>query len=183
MTLRRLAVVLLALALPAGAGAEEPKRSKTTVSAKGDFSVRLVELGPKKCRLEVLKESIPWWHLERCVGTVDDLYFVSSDGARVWVVKTIPQKASVRRATRMKYPAWTYVEVAALYGRDGSKLKSKQLNDFVKSRGGLDDVRQLERHFKWLEGVTGVPGKAPRLNDAGQVQLETVEPKSFKLEF
>jgi hypothetical protein len=183
MTLHRLLAFLLALALPAGAGASEPKRSKTTVSASGDYSVRLVELAPKKCRLEVLKENTPFWHLERCVGTVDDLYFVSKDGARVWVVETVPQKAPVRRAKRRKYPAWTYVEVAALYGRDGSKLKSRQLNDFVKSRDGLKDVRQLQRHFKWLEGVAGVPGKAPRLNAAGQVELETVEPKSFKLEF
>ncbi len=183
MTLHRILAVLLTLALPFGVGASEPKKSKTTVSARGDYSVRLVELGPKQCRLEVLKESTPAWHLERCVGTVDDLYFVSNDGARVWVVKTIPQKAPVRRGKRTKYPDWTYVEVAALYGRDGSKLKSKQLHDFVKSRDGLNDVRQLESHFKWLEGVAGVPGKAPRLNDAGQVELETIEPKGFKLEF
>ncbi len=101
----------------------------------------------------------------------------------MWVLKTIPRKAPVRRNMRTKYPGWTYVEVAALYGRNGSKMKSMQLNDFVKTRAGLKDVRQLERHFKWLEGVAGVPGKAPRLNDAGQVELETVEPKSFKLQF
>jgi hypothetical protein len=140
----------------------------------------LVESGPGDCRLEVLKESAPTWRIDRCVGTVDDLYFVSNDGTRVWVVKTLPENGSGKSR---KYPAWTYAEVAALYGRDGRRLKSMQLNDFVQSRGGLEDVRKLAHHFKWLEGALGVPGKGPRLTDAGVVELETVERKTFKLEF
>jgi hypothetical protein len=180
MPLHRATVALLALALGAGAGASEPKRSKTGVSTNGRWGVRLVESAPGDCRLEVLKESAPAWRIEKCLGTVDDLYFVSNDGGRVWVVKTLPENGSGKGA---KYPAWTYAEVAALYGRNGSRLKSMLLNDFVKSRGGLDDVRKLARHFKWLEGALGVPGKGPRLTDAGVVELDTIERKTFKLEF
>ena len=181
-------VAVCALALTPGAQAEEEvtRKSKTKVSANGLYAVRLSQVGKTSCRLEVLKDDQPSWHLDACVGTVDDLYFVNDDGSKVWVVRTVPEKGTVpSRAsrTKLKYPAWTYTEVVALYDQTGRKLESKQLHDFVKSRNGLDDIRELQRHFKWLEGVAGVPGKSPRLNDAGQVELDTIERKTFKLKF
>jgi hypothetical protein len=183
MRLHPTAVAVLALVLCTGAGASEPKKSKTGISTDGAWSVRLVENGPGDCRLEVMKESAVSWQIARCVGNSSDLFFVSTDGAKVWVVKTLPENATGGGKKARKFPAWTYAEVAALYGRNGSRLKSMQLNDLVKSKEGLDDVRKLERHFKWLEGAVGVPGKGPRLTEAGTVELETVERKTIKLEF
>lgn len=174
---------VLAAALCAGAAlAKEPRASTTRVSKSGRYAIRLFELDEGKCRVEVLADSAPHWQLEACVGTVDDLYFVSDDGERFWVLHTIPRKGT-RRPKKGRYPAWTYGKVAALYDREGRALKVKVLNHFVKSRMGLDDVRQLRKHFKWLEGVAGVPGNPPRLNAAGQVEFETVEPKTYRLDF
>lgn len=177
-------VVLAALVFWAGAAlAKEPRRSKTGVSASGRYSVKLVEEGEGKCRLEVLKESAPHWQLDACIATVHDLYFVSDDGARVWVLETIPEKGK-RRPKRVKrrYPVWTYTSVARLYDRDGKVVRSKQLNDFVKKLG-WQNVRQLKKHVKWLEGVAGVPGNPPRLNAEGLVEFDTVEPKTYRLAF
>jgi hypothetical protein len=185
---RRLQLVLCTAAALACAVAvaEAPvRRSRLSVSENGLYAVRLVQVEKEACRLEVLRDEVPLWQLERCVGGVDDLYFVDGAGAKVWVVKTIPEKGKLTAAKgkKLKYPGWTYTEVAALFDRDGNKLASKQLHDFIKSRSGLSGVRELKRHFKWLEGVAGVPGKGPRLNEAGAVEFETIERKTFKLEF
>jgi hypothetical protein len=44
-------------------------------------------------------------------------------------------------------------------------------------------VRQLGKHFVWLEGVDEVPGRKPRINDVGQVEFEVAGSKTQKLNF
>jgi len=50
-------------------------------------------------------------------------------------------------------------------------------------KSGYAKLRKLDRRFVWLEGVLGVPGKEPRVNDRNQVEFETVEPKAIRLGF
>lgn len=167
---------------PTAAHAADPRTSRTRVSKSGLYAVRLVEAGDKSCNLEVLRDGGPHWSLRQCVGTVDDAYFVSDDGEKVWVLYTLPFKAT-KRPRKAKGAAWTFTVVAREYDRAGTVVKEKQLRDFVRSKAGLEDVRQLEKRLKWLEGVVGERGNPPRLNEAGQVELNTLEHRLFKLDF
>ncbi len=178
--LRSVVILVLLLALPASA----ERSSRTRVSVNGTFSVRLVETAPDKCTLEVSKESGPVWTLSQCVGGVDDLYFVSNDGQRVWVLYPLAPKGTKKLAGKQfrKVPAWANTVVAVEYDRRGEHEQEKRLLDFVGVRE-LSEVRQMEKHLKWLEGVLGVPGKGPRLTDAGRIEFETVGGKSHQLVF
>jgi hypothetical protein len=175
----------LLLTLPA-AGAERTSRSR--VSANGVYTVRLVQSEPGKCRLEVSKESGPVWSFSQCVGMVDDFFFVSNDGERVWVVRPLAEKApQVKSKTsgkkkKSQVPGWARAPVAALYGRDGQKLDEKLLTEFVAPKD-MSELRELSGHFKWLEGTLGIPGKGPRLMDDGHVEFEAVGGKHHRLTF
>lgn len=177
-----LALAALCAGAPGAAYGQE-KTSRTRVTANGQYSIRMVETGPSQCRVEVLKESKPHWTLERCVGTVDDLYFLSDDAERFWVVLTLPQKTFRRPKKKKGYPAWTYATVATLYDRDGKAVRHKRLNELVRTRSGLDDLRQLKKRFKWLEGVAGEPGVPPRLSDEGKIELTGLDRRVYTLEF
>lgn len=166
----------------ADAGAQE-KTSRTRVTANGLYSIRMVQTGPDACRVEVLKENQPHWTLEKCVGTVDDLYFLSDDAQRFWVVLTLPEKTGRRPKKQRGYPAWTWSTVATLYAKDGTVLRHKRLNELVRTRSGLADVRQLKKRFKWLEGVAGEQGVPPRLNDDGKIELTGLDRRVYTLEF
>lgn len=188
--LARLLLVVLALSFWGSAHAQKTRQSRMRVSHSGLYGIRMEQTG-EACRLEVLKDSQPHWELRQCVGSPDDLYFISEDGEKFWVIYTVPQKGTkapkvVRRKGKKapkRYPAWTYTNVAVQYDKSGNVLVAKQLNDFIKTGMGLQNVRQLTKHFKWLEGVVGVPGNPPRLNKEGQVELNTLEPKIFRLDF
>lgn len=158
------------------------KASSLRLSSEGTYSIRMVQ-GPEEgaCRVEVLREGQPHWTLKRCVGTADDLYFVSADGERFWVLYPVPKKGKGKAPKRL--PRWTSTVVAVLYDRDGNVLKQRRLHEFVRSARGLDQVRHLAHHLKWLGGVVGVPGKPPVVDEDGAVALETVELKTFKLRF
>lgn len=177
-----LTVVLLVVALPA---LGEERSSRARVSANGLFSVRLVVSKPGSCALEVSKESGPVWKLSSCVGAVDDLYYVSDDGERVWMLKTLVEKAPESAASKARKkkgpPAWANVVVAVEYGRKGA-VKEVRLPELmgVKEMG---ELRELKGHFKWLEGTLSVPGKSPRLTDAGIVEFESVGGKTHQLKF
>lgn len=180
-----LLLLVLLVALP-GLAAE--RMSKARVSANGLYSVRLVEEGPRKCRVEMLKESGPMWQFSGCIGTVDDFYFASNDGERFWVVRPLVEKGTrgaveKRGKKKVKVPAWANAEVAALYGRNGQKLQEKRLQDFLLGSRELGEVRQMQGHFKWLEGTLGIPGKGPRLTDAAKVEFEAVGRKAYSLSF
>jgi hypothetical protein len=172
--MNRLVRHLAALALVVSASAAaEPKSSKAQVSSNGAFAIRLTELEKDKCQLEVLRNADVVWSLPRCVGTPDDLYFVSDDGERFWVLYTLPQKST---------KDWWNVPVARLYERAGTVVQSRRAVDVIPSKG-RSEVRQLGKHFKWLEGVLGVPGRGPRVTDKNQVELETVGTHTVRLSF
>lgn len=178
-----LALALLLLSLPALA---EERKGRARVSANGIFSVRMVQVAPGQCRLEVAKESGTVWQLEQCLGTVDDYYFVSNDGERVWVVWPLVEKGKGAEPPSKKKqkgpPPWANVVVAAQYGRDGQRLQEKKLLELMSSKQ-LTEVRQMKNHFKWLEGTLGIPGKGPRLTDAGVVEFEPVGTTTRQLTF
>ena len=72
-------------------------------------------------------------------------------------------------------------QVATLFDKQGNVLAERTLKDFLKRR--FDKLRDLDSHFCWLEGELGVPGRRPRITDSNQVEFETVEPKTFRLDF
>ncbi len=174
-----LVLMLLLVALPA-LGQERSSRAR--VSANGTYTVRLVEQ-TGKCTLEVSKESGPVWTLKQCVGGVDDLYFVSNDGERVWVFFPLAPKGTKKLPGKKykKVPAWANTVVAEEYDRQG-RVQERRLLSFVGLRE-VSEVRELGQHLKWLEGVLGVPGKGPRLTDAGRIEFETVGGKTHQLTF
>ena len=175
-----LVLMVVLVSLPAFA----ERTSRARVSANGTFSVALVEKSPGQCKLEVSKESGPTWAVEQCVGGPDDLYFVSNDGERVWVIYPLAHKGTKKLPGKKfkKVPAWANTLVAVQVNRQGERVQEKRLLDFV-SQKELPEVRQMEKHLKWLEGLVGVPGKGPRLTDAGRIEFETVGGTSHQLTF
>jgi hypothetical protein len=175
-------VLVLLLALPA-LGAERASRAR--VSANGAFSVRMVEKDNHQCALEVSKESGTVWALPRCVGGVDDLYFASNDGERVWVLYPLAPKGTRKLPGKKakKLPEWSNTTVAVEFDRQGRRVQERSLLDFVGQKE-LPEVRQLAEHLKWLEGQLGVPGKGPRLTDDGRIEFETLGgSKTHQLKF
>ncbi|MBM7113064.1 hypothetical protein [Archangium primigenium] len=167
--------VVLGIILLAAPGLAAERSSRPRVSANGAYSVRMVVTGPDQCTLEVSRESGVEWKLTQCVGSADDLYFVSNDGEKVWVLLPLATKGTQKLPGKQNkaLPAWANTPVAALYDRHGAKVEERRLLDFV-SRQALPEVRQMTQHLKWLEGMLGVPGKGPRLTDAGRIDFETV---------
>jgi hypothetical protein len=181
--IRRL-VPLLVLPLWAQAAARE---SSAHASSNGVWSIQLVQSGPEQCRVEATRDADPAWTLERCVGTVEDLYFISNDGERFWVLRVLPKTPPLpkQKGTKAKPPPpgtpFISAQVAALFDKQGNVLVERTLKDFLQRR--FDKLRDLETHFCWLEGELGVPGRRPRMTDNNQVEFETVEPKTFRLDF
>jgi hypothetical protein len=172
---------VLPLLLAAAAAADEPKTSRLRASGNGAYSIRMVETGKDQCRVEVVKENEPLWQLARCVGDTSDFYFVSNDGSRFWLLRSTPEKPGAPKGKKKGTP-WYQVEVAALYDGQGNVVQSRRLMDFISSKD-RDKVRQLGKHFIWIEGVGDLPGKGPRINDAGQVEFEVAGSKTEKLNF
>jgi hypothetical protein len=171
----------VALALLAGAVASaEPKVTKTQISSDGSHGVRFESEGDR-CKLVGVNGTTDSWTLEKCVGASDDLFFVSNDGDRVWILHALPQKPP-RAAKGKKGTPWYSVTVAELIEKDGSFVRALKLTDLVDQRG-REKVEQLEKHFKWLEGVLGMPGKGPRINDKDQVEFEVAGTRNHKLGF
>ncbi|MDC0712757.1 hypothetical protein POL68_30125 [Stigmatella sp. ncwal1] len=179
-----LSLMLLGVALSA---LSAERASKARVSANGAFSVRLVETAPGQCRVEMLQESGLVWQFAGCIGSVNDLYFASNDGERLWVLVPLVEKG--KRSTvekqgkrKVRVPAWANTTVAALYGRTGEKLKEMRLPELMSARQ-WGEVRQMQGHFKWLEGTLGIPGTGPRLTDDEKVEFEPVGSKTQRLSF
>ena len=171
----------IGLLLSVTAAAEDAKTGRLRVSGNGTYGVRMVEVGPDKCRLEVLRDNDPLWQLDKCVGNAEDYYFVSNDGTRFWILRTTPEKPGAPSGKKKGLP-WYQVQVAALYDGTGNVIQSRRLMDMVEPKD-REKVRQLGKHFIWLEGVNDVPGKKPRINDTGQVEFETVGTHTVKLNF
>lgn len=139
----------------------------------------MVQTAKDQCRLEIVRDQVVDAHVDKCLGDVDDLYFVSNDGARVWLLRTVPELPHGRHASLKT------TIVAQLFSREGSLLKSKRLGELIHRRGQLEEVRKLGKHFKWLGGVASVPGNTPHVTNDGQVELEVVgsDGKAQRLRF
>ena len=177
-----LLLALPSLAQPA-AGGQAARSSRPRVSANGLYTVRLVEPAPGRCRLEVSADTgLGGWTLERCVGSVDDLYFVGNDGAKVWVLRPLVEKGKRRVKGKRSPPAWANAKVAWQVGRSGEVRETRWLAGLVPAKR-LSEVRQFRAHFAWLEGTLGIPGKGPRLTDEAKVEFEAVGAKTYRLSF
>jgi len=187
-------LLLIQAAVAAPALAEEASQSRARASSNAEYGIVMRAEWEGKCRIEATRDTDVAWTLPRCVGTVDDLYFISNSGERFWVLAALPKSLpppsgpavseSQKKVAKKKPPFDPYgpVEVAVLYDRLGNVITQKKLKD-VLPKGANGKVRKLDRRFVWLEGVLGVPGKEPRVNDRNQVEFETVEPKTVRLAF
>jgi len=175
--------------------AEEPTQSRGRASSNAEYGIVMRVEGAGKCRVEVSRDTEVAWTLPRCVGTVDDLYFVSNSGERFWVLVALPkslppppeqaqdsQRKSAKKGKKKPFDPYGPVVVAVLYDRLGNVVTERRLSGLLPSSGNRK-LRILDRRFVWLEGVLGVPGREPRTNDRNQVELETVEPKTWRLDF
>jgi hypothetical protein len=164
-----------------------PRESRAHASSNGVWSIQFVESAPEQCRVEATRDTDPAWTLDRCVGTVEDLFFISDDGLRFWVLRVLPRTPAMpkQKGSKSKSPPpgtpFIYAQVAALFDKQGNVLAERTLKDFLQRR--FDKLRDLDSHFCWLEGEFGVPGRRPRITEANQVEFETVEPKTFRLDF
>lgn len=164
-----------------------PRESSAHASSNGVWSIQFLESAPEQCRVEATRDADPAWTLERCVGTVDDLFFISNDGERFWVLHVLPRTppAIKPKSTHAKPPPpgepFVNAPVATLFDRQGKVLSERTLRDFMSRR--FDKLRDLDSHFCWLEGELGVPGRRPRTTDSNQVEFETVEPRTYRLDF
>lgn len=171
------AAIFVAALLLCGAAVAQERTTKKQVSANGLYTIYLREDPDKSCRVVVTKEGQPHWQLQQCVATLNDLFFISNEGDRFWVIHTLAEKKK-----KKKKNAWKGSVVAALYDREGQRLASRTAGQLV-PKIGVPEVRELGGHAKWLEGVLGVPGKPPRLTDKNILEFETVGPGYIKLTF
>jgi hypothetical protein len=172
----------------------EARRSEGHASSNAEYGIVMREESPGSCRVEVTRDTDPLWSLPRCVGSVDDLYFVSDSGQHFWVLSALPKKIPLapkaKKAARAqsvhdKTPAhdpYATVVVAMLYDRLGNVLAERRLAEFV-SPPGYHKIRDLDRRFVWLEGVSGVPGREPHVTEKNQVEFDTVEQRTHRLGF
>ena len=173
-----LAAFIALLLLPLSATAQQQdKLTKKQVSANGVYTIYLRESPDKTCKVIVTKEGNPYWQLQSCLATTNDLFFVSNDGQSFWVLHTLAEKKKGKK----KAP-WAGSVVAVLYDRAGNRKQTKTAGQLV-PKLGYPEVRELGGHVKWLEGVLGTPGKPPRVNDKNQLEFETVGPGYIKLPF
>jgi hypothetical protein len=186
---------LLLLLLSATGAAEEVGQSRGRASSNAEYGIVMRVEAPGKCRVEVTRDTDVAFILPRCVGSVDDLYFVSDSGERFWVLASLPKSRTppagtapateTKKSARKKGPAFDAygpVVVAWLYDRLGNLVAERRLSELLPTSGHRK-LRKLDRRFVWLEGVLGIPGREPRVNDRNQVEFETVEPKTWRLEF
>ena len=175
--------------------AEEAGQSRSRASSNAEYGIVMRVEGPGKCRIEVSRDTDVAWTLPQCVGTVDDLYFISNSGERFWVLAALPKSLppppgstpvgeTQKRAAQKKPPFDGHgpVVVATQYDRVGNVVGQRKLGELL-SKSAYTKLRKLDRRFVWLEGVLGIPGKEPRVNDRNEVEFETVEPKTLRLDF
>jgi hypothetical protein len=170
--------------------AAQETSSRSRSSANAQYNIRFIKSGEDQCRVDVLHNTDVAWSLPKCLATVDDLFFISNDGERFWVLKVTPRKPEVseappRKSKRGKQPApaWSRTVVAELYDREGKLLRTRTIGELVSSARGREEIRQLQHHFLWLEGVSGIPGRAPRVTPDDLVELETAGGKTLRLSF
>lgn len=133
-------------------------------SRLGTFTVRQQRTGPESCRVECVptaNQGMWRWSAGTCLAGPDELVFLDEDGDRVLVLEPRPafEEGALLRA-----------ELATAYLRGAPQQK-------VKAAQVLEDPDKLPREggrYRWLAGVRGESGGAPRLVEAG-VQVRTLD--------
>lgn len=167
-TTRYLGALLVSAALLTSASAlAQEKVTRKQVSANGLYTIYFRQNPDQSCLVVALKDGAPFWQLSQCVGTTADLFFISNDGQRFYVVKSL---ADLKKGKRL---SWTTDTVVKLYTKEGQLKFSRDAGSLV-PKIARNDVRELGAHVKWAAGLYGVPGKPPHVNDAGQLELESV---------
>ncbi|QRK08329.1 hypothetical protein JQX13_51850 [Archangium violaceum] len=111
------------------------------------------------------------WEWNTCIATREQLKFVSPDGKRVLVLEPLPASPQGN---------WKGVEVAALY-EHGVRMKGAKAGALVNAPL---QAREPFLHFSWVKGQGGLEGAPPRYTSDGKaVELETVDGRSFRLDF
>ncbi|MFN0064213.1 MAG: hypothetical protein ACKVPX_17030 [Myxococcaceae bacterium] len=169
------------MTVPVAHGAE-PASSRPHVSSNGRYSVRAISPDPKTCQLEITQETEVVWESPRCFGTLDDLYFISNDGVRVWVLRALPNMAKVKNPRLLGSVAGRAIG-AILVGKPGNVVASRTVNSFMKTVRARGKIEGLSTHFRWLQGAVGKGGKPPRSNDNNQVEFETLDGRTHRLRF
>src|SRR5262249_54775977 len=85
----------LLLVIQAAGGAPavpvEASQSRARASSNAEYGIVMRVEGEGKCRIEATRDTDVAWTLPRCLGTVDDLYFISNSGERFWVLAALPK--------------------------------------------------------------------------------------------
>lgn len=185
MTLRpsmahRLAVGAIAVAaLCAGglaladAAASVEDLTWTILSADSAVDLTQTASAPNACRLAAAREGgkTELWTAEVCLATVNHLRFVSNDGEKLIVVEPLPTKLG---------STWHNTPVVLLYKRSALE-RTATAAEMVRNE---KKIRQLTRHFYWLEGALNVPGRPPRyLADGSGVEMEAIDGRNVKVRF
>ena len=161
---------------------EEGRTSRRTSSQSQRYSVQFTQGAAGKCTLEVQQDREKVWSWDTCVGTAEDLYFVSDKGDRVWVLHVFPEVVSNPKVKKARAdPVWDTV-VAELFDRTGQRVSSRRLRDLV-TGATRDPVQEFGRHFKWVGGAMGVSGLPPHVREGNRLELEPNAAKPVQLDF
>ena len=127
-------LLIVQAVVAARATAEETGQSRGSASSNAEYGIVMRVEGERKCRVEVTRDTDVAWTLPRCLGSVDDLYFVSNSGERFWVLAALPKSVppgwrapvgeAQKKAATKKPPFDVYgpVVVAVLYDRLGTVI-------------------------------------------------------------
>jgi hypothetical protein len=175
---------------PADAGVLTPDagfpavaRSVSNVSSNERYAIRMERDAAGRCQVLGLRETQVVWKLPRCIGAPDDLFFIADNADRFWVLHTLPAKAPEPKGLKSpKWAAWHDTIVARELTRQGELVRTMRVRELMEPFDRTK-IRQLGRHFKWLEGVVGVKGRSPRVTPANQVEFEVVGGRTVTLSF
>jgi len=167
----------------ADAGAVLPggDHTVTSVSANQSYAIRFEKKADGRCKVVGLRETAQVWSIPKCLGTADDLFFISNKGDRFWVLKTLPSKGPDPKKVP-KNPAWHHQVVAREYDLHGEQVRQRKLSELM-TPYERTKIHALSRHFKWMEGAVGMRGKSPRVNVANEVEFEVAGGKTVTLIF
>ena len=82
-------LLVLQAVVAAPAFAVEASQSRARASSNAEYGIVMRVEGEGKCRIEATRDTDVAWTIPRCLGTVDDLYFISNSGERFWVLAAL----------------------------------------------------------------------------------------------
>ena len=188
-------LLIVQAVVAARATAEETGQSRGRASSNAEYGIVMRVEGERKCRVEVTRDTDVAWTLPRCLGSVDDLYFVSNSGERFWVLAALPK--SVPRPPRLgscgRGPEEGGDEETALRrlrsgGGGGALRPSGHRHRGAEDRrappeGRLREAEEAGPALRLARGSARRAGQGAPVNNRNQVEFETVEPRTWRLDF